>query len=267
MKAKSLFILPMVSLIVLSCSSSPNSLSSSTSQEETEKIIEVDRSYMETFDLCEGVSRWYESDEEMYEVMSKPEADAAFSAWNNLKFVCSGNRLYEAKDLLTSGEFQVKLLTYLRNSTAMYHYFLGIKYRVLRQVDYELAQKEVIRDLELCLAMTDAVRGLSKTDSVNVPVHYGQLFSDYMIFLVRNELYEKAQTLPDRLYDYCILDGMTENEADCRRCVLQAKFICMTSDTKTALKTINQIHTRMENDPELAESAESVREILMECML
>ena len=112
--------------------------------------------------------------------------------------------------------------------------------------------------------MTNTVIELRNSDSVNVPPHYWNLFSDYLIALVNNKEYETAETLPDRLYRYCVLDGMTENRANCRRSVLQAMYTCMTSDPKTALKTINKLCTRMENDPELAADAETVRSILME---
>lgn len=252
------------SLSLQSCGFNSSNSSSTPPSQVSDEIIEVDRSYMEAFDICEEVCTWYESDEEMYEVMHRMEADAAFAAWNNLKAICSRNDLYKARDLMTSKEFEGKLLIYLRNSTAQYHYFSGIKYQILLQVDSELAQKEIVKDLDLCLAMTDTVIGLGKSDSVNVPPHYWHLFSDYIIALVNIEEYETAKTLPDRLYRYCILDGMSENQADCRRSVLQAIYTCMTSDSKTALKTVNKLYTRMENDPELAEDAETVRSILME---
>lgn len=264
MKSISSSVLLLVPIIILSCSSRDNILSSSDSRQVSDEIIEVDKSYMEAFDICEEVCTWYESDEDMYEMMPRMEADAAFASWNNLKAICSRNDLYKARDLMTSKEFEGKLLIYLRNSTAQYHYFSGIKYQILLQVDPELAQKEIVKDLDLCLAMTDTVIGLGKSDSVNVPPHYWNLFTDYLIVLVNEEEYDSAEALPDRLYEYCILDGMSENQADCRRSVLQAIYTCMTSDSKTALKTVNKLYTRMENDPELAEDAETVRSILME---
>lgn len=267
MKLKLLILIQLFSLSLQSCGfNSPNS-SSTHPPQVPDEIIEVDRSYMEAFDICEEVCTWYESDEEMYEIMPRMEADAAFAAWNNLKAICSRNDLYKARDLMTSKEFEGKLLIYLRNSTAQYHYFSGIKYQILLQVDPELAQKEIVKDLNLCLAMTDTVIELRNSDSVNVPPHYWNLFTDYLIALVNVEEYETAKTLPDRLYRYCILDGMSENQAVCRRNVLQAIYTCMTSDSKTALKTVNMLYTRMENDPELAEDAETVRSILMEEIL
>lgn len=264
MKPKLIILIQLLSLFVQSCNINSLKTSSKASAQLSDEIKEVDRSYMDAFDICEEVSTWFESDEEMYEIMSRMEADAAFSAWNNFKAICYQNRLYEARDLMTSNEFEGKLLIYLRNSTAQYHYFSGIKYQILLQVDPELAQKEIVKDLELCLVMTDAVIEMHKSDSVNVPPHYWNLFSDYLIALVNNKEYETAETLPDRLYRYCVLDGMTENRANCRRSVLQAMYTCMTSDPKTALKTINKLCTRMENDPELAADAETVRSILME---
>lgn len=267
MKLKLIILIQLLSLFVQSCGYNSTKTSSSTSPQVSDEIIEVDRSYMDAFNICEKVCTWFESDEEMYETMSRMEADAAFSAWNNLKAVCSRNRLYEARDLMTSNEFEGKLMVYLRNTTALYHYFSGIKYRILLQLDPELAQKQIVKDLEVCLVMTDAVLEMHKSDTGYVPPHYWNLFTDYLIALVNVEEYETATTLPDRLYKYCILDGMSENQADCHRSVLQAIYTCMTSDTKTALKTVNMLCTRMENDPELAEDAETVRSILMEEIL
>ena len=267
MKLKLIILVQLLSLFVQSCGFNSSYSSSTTSSQVSDEIIEVDRSYMEAFDICEEICTWFESDEEMYEMMPRMEADAAFAAWNNLKAICSRNKLYEARDLMTSKEFDGKLIIYLRNSTAQYHYFSGIKYRILLQVEPELARKEIVKDLEFCLTMTDAVIEMHKSDSTYVPPHYWNLYSDYLIALVNDEQYETAETLPDRLYQYCILDGMTQNQADCRRSVLQAIYTCMTSDPKTALKTINKLCTRMENDPELAGDAETVRSILLDDIL
>lgn len=267
MKLKFIISIQLLSLFVQSCGFNSSTSSSTTSSQVPDEIIEVDRSYMEVFDICEEVCTWYESDEEMYEMMPRMEADAAFSAWRNLKAICSQNRLYDARDLMTSNEFEGKLMVFLRNTTALFHYFSGIKYRILLQLDPELAQKQIVKDLEVCLVMTDAVLEMHKSDTGYVPPHYWNLFTDYLIALVNVEEYETAKTLPDRLYKYCIMDGMSENQADCHRSVLQAIYTCMTSDTKTALKTVNMLCMRMENDPELAGDAETVRSILLDDIL
>ena len=225
-------------------------------------MMVVDRSYLDTFDICEEVCQWFESDEDMYKLLDKAEADSAILAWRRLKNVCFENNLYEARELLTSKHFEGRLLVYLRNSTAMYYYFSGIKYQVLSQVDQALAQREIVNDLEFCLYISDIVVE-KPSDSVYVPPHYWLLFSDYLVALVNAGKNRKAEALPEKLYRYCILDGMTENQADCRRCVLQARYICLTTDSKTALKTINQLYDRMSKDPELADDADNVKSILL----
>lgn len=68
MKHKNLLILPIITLVLMSYSSS--------NHKDEKPVIAVDRSYLERFELCEGVARWFESDEEMYDIMDKNTAES-----------------------------------------------------------------------------------------------------------------------------------------------------------------------------------------------
>lgn len=269
MKYKTLsFLVLLLTFAVISCGNKPSSVPIFHNPDKPQNIAVVDKSYMEVFDMCEVLSQWYESNEEMYEVMGEAEADSSIRAWAEFKDVCSKGKLYKAKELMINKPFEGKLILYLRNSTAQYHYYAGIKYQILSQVDSALAQKELLEDLEFNLASVDCVVALQKSSgSFSIPPHYGELLNDYIFVLVNNGDYEKAGTLPEKLYEYCILDGLTKEEAELRKSFMETRYTCLTSDSKIGLKAIERLHARIKDDAELSGKADNIRGMLMEDLL
>lgn len=251
MRCYKTFLASAITLFLLACSSHP--------KKSEKPVIEVDRSYLDKFELCEKIARWFETDEEMYEIMEKSSADSAILAWNQLKDICNQNKLYEAKDLLTDKRFEGHLIIFLRNTTAQYVYFNGIKYPILAQVDSTLARKEILNDLEFCLTLTELVIETKSPEKTSLPPHYESLIYDYFMLLLEEGDYGKARTLPDKLYRYNILDGLNESKAAYHRLILETKLSVFEGPRKAALKKINELYTFMKSDPELEEDADSKR--------
>ena len=259
MKRLNIFPFVAITLMFISCASQ--------NQKEEKPLITVDRSYLDKFELCEDVARWFESDEEMYDIMDKNTAGSAILAWNQLKDLCNQNKLYEAKDLLTVKHNEGHLIVFLRNTTAQYVYFNSIKYRVLQQVDSLLARKELVADLGFCMAMTECVVDLKDPEDTYVPPHYENLIYDYFMLLLEDGDYDKAEPLPGKLYKYSILAGVEESVATYHKLIMEAKYAANARSNKDALKKINELHTFMKADPDLADAADSMRETFMAGLL
>lgn len=250
-------IIPVVAVALISCMSAPMKSDAPV----------IDRSYLKMFDACEEISRWYESDEDMHKILGDGRADSVILAWNHLKDICYQDRLQEAKELLTSKEYEGKLILFLRNTTAQYFFFGDLKYPALLQVDSALARKELVDDFRFCLAMTEIVIEMGDQDELNVPPHYANLVFDYFQFLLDDGDYDRAEPLTDRLYKYSILGGMEEKEATYHKMTMEAMYAAKTSKRDDALKKINELHDFMMNDPDSADSADIVTGYILNSLI
>lgn len=223
-----------------------------------------DMSFLDYFEKCEEVARWFESDEDLRESLEESDADDAFQSWNVIKDLCQRRNLKSVASMLEDKEFEGNLITYLRNSTAHYLYFTVIKNQILNQVDSLQARKELIDDMGYCLVMTDYVVLLNEEKNGYVPPHYKSLIHDYFLLLLEEGEYEKAEPLADKLYRYSILDGMDETEARYNKLRMEVLYADKACSRDVATEKIYELYEFLKTVPGWEDEAEALGKILSE---